>query len=440
MIYDSKGQIVQKSFTELIKTVNNRDMSVYEGYPFIMHPSSLGSMSYKLLRNVYQLSSSVRPAVDSIAREVSTLPWNIINKDGKYHDISEVADIIDFLENPNMDDEDLPSVLGKFITDLLVIGKGVIEKVRNRSGELKELVTRDASLFQPHLNELGFITGYEERDRNNFLPVKIHPKANIIFKYYTPQSYSFGSAPIIETIINEVAVLMLSVKAIGWTFTKDEIPPGILQLGEIGFEALERAKASFEATKGILGQNKLRVVDNVDQVKWIEFTKPFRENQIAELMPMIEKIVAKNFGLSPVDSAQTDVSRGVAESSFKSSQSKLIFPFMEMLRITINRHVVREFDSNTRFIWCRVPQEDFTKVSAGLGLLVDRGIITDNEARMPLGFAPVKGGDTRSVKLGNERVPLDPNTGKPIYRNPVNPGQTVKPAPKKSLDKENELD
>jgi hypothetical protein len=418
VIYDKDGVTVLTK-SEIKKDIySSRDMSKYGEWNWTVHPSSLGRMSYKQLRYIYEVSSSVRPAVDSITREVSTLPWKVIHKDHKYHPSSEVADIVTFLNKPNIDYEDLPCVLSKFINDLLIIGKGCIEKVRNPFGDLMELVARDASLFAPKYNERGFLEGYVEFERDTLIELRLHPKENIIYKYFTPTSYTCGSVPIIETVINEVALIMLSVKAIAWAFTRDEIPPGILHLGEIGMEALERAKASFEASKGIPAQNRLRVVDNVDKVDWVQFTRPFREMQVAELMPMIERIVARNFGLSPVESSLSDVARGVAEMSFASSQSKLIYPMMQIISNIVNNEIVPEFNENALFIWSRVPQEAFRDRVNGWSKLVESGLASDNEARVNLGLDPVQGGDSRSVKLGNERVPLDPTTGLPQYRNP----------------------
>lgn len=440
MIYNQFGEAIAPSSDSIRKDVMGRDMSQYGEWNWVVNPSSCGTLSYKSLRAIYLLSSAVRPAVDSISREISTLPYKVVNKDFRYHPIEEYQEIIDFFDEPNLDDEDFPTVISKFVNDLLVVGKGVIEKVRNAQGKILEIIARDASLFQPKLSKEGFIIGYTELDKNSFLPKTTHKKENIIYKYFTPLSHTFGSAPIIETIVNEVALLMLSVKSIAWAFTKDEIPPGVLHLGQIGEEALNRAKASFEATKGIPGHSKLRVVDNVDNVSWVPFTHAFREMQVAELMPMIERIVARNFGLSPVESSLSDVARGVAESSFKSSQSKLIFPLMTMIGNSFNRGVVKEFNPKYHIIWSKVPQEGFEVKAGALGQAVDRGLITDNEARLPLGFDPLPGGDTRSVKLGNERVPLDAKTGKPIYRNPVNPGTAIKPEipTKKEIDIDNE--
>jgi hypothetical protein len=424
MIYDSDGGILSKAgpgkILEFSKGLGSRDTSEYGENSWAVHPASTGRMSYKQLRYIYEISSAVRPAVDSIAREVSTLPWKVINKDFKYHPPSQVADIVEFLINPNLDNDDLSCVISKFVNDLLIVGRGCIEKVRNGFGELLELVARDSTLFAPKLNDQGFIIGYIEYKRDTFEELRVHPKENIVFKYFTPTTYTFGSVPIIETVINEIALLMLNVKAIAWAFTRDEIPPGVLHLGAIGEAALDRAKASFEATKGYQGQGRIRVIDNVDEVDWVQFTRPFREMQVAELMPMIERIVARNFGLSPVESSLSDVARGVAEASFKSSQSKLIFPMMTVIANFLNTEILPEFNEDALFIWSRVPQENLNDRAGSLGLLVDRGIITDNECRVQLGFDTVPGGDARSVKLGNERVPLDPKTGLPIYRTPVN--------------------
>ena len=101
-------------------------------------------------------------------------------------------------------------------------------------------------------------------------------------------TYTYLTLPIIETIVNEISLILLATKSIAWAFMNDEIPTGLLHLGSIGAEALERAKQSFQETRGIAyGGTKLKVVDNVDQVEWIPFQRPFREMQLAQLLPII---------------------------------------------------------------------------------------------------------------------------------------------------------
>ena len=416
MILDERGNVISQTGSptqgELQKSFLTERSGQYSEFSWVVHPSSLGRLSYRTLRDLYQVSSSIRPAVDSIAREVATLPWNIVHKDYKYHEPSESDEVVEFLRHPNLDDESLSSIIHKFVHDKLVIGKGTIEKVRNAFGELKELVARDASLYAPVVNDYGFIIEYVEYSRDTLTTARTHHKENLIYEYFTPTSYSFGAIPIIETIVNEVALLMLSVKSIAWAFTRDEIPPGILALGKIGQEALDRAKASFEAAKGFTGQTKLRVMDNIEgEVKWVQFQHPFREMQVAELIPMIERIIFRNFGLSPVESSQIDISRNVAETSFKSSQSKLIFPIMSSICQTMDTRIIEEFNPDLRFTYNRVPQETFTEQAKGLQELVDRGILTANQLLLRLGFAPFPGGDVRSYRLGNDVARVDEATG-----------------------------
>jgi hypothetical protein len=139
--------------------------------------------------------------------------------------------------------------------------------------------------------------------------------------------------------------------------------------------------------------------------------------QVAELLPIIERIIARNFGLSPVESS-LQVERGSAEVGVRSSQSKLIFPIIQIVNESINLEVVDELDPSVMYTVIRTPQESFQERSAGYGLLWRSGIVSRNEARLNIGLDPTPGGDNFTVLLGNEVVPLD-DQGLPMYRNPT---------------------
>jgi len=439
-IYDQNGnrisdgvpskETVQKGIDNFEKSAGNlatRDPSRFGEMNFhLVHPSQVGRLNFHLLRHLYANSSAVRPAVDGITRQVSHLPWNIFHKDMEYHPPAQSALIKEFFEFPNSDNEDLNTVFSKYVHDLLVIGKGAIEKVRNINGKIVEVVARDASVIRPQIDRFGNTIGYEELRRHSNTVIRTHDKKNFIYRTFTPNSYHLGTIPIIETIINEVALLMLSVKAIGWAFTRGEVPPGVLHLGDIGAEALVRAQASFEASAGLQGENKIRVVDNVDQVQWVQFTKPFREMQVAELMPIIERIVARNFGLSSVESSLSDVAARSADVSIKQSNSRLIIPLATLLTFDMNT-VVREFDPTQVFKFVSGPNEQFKEKTTGLIALWRSGIFSKNEVRFEMGKAPVRGGDQKTVLLGNEIVPIG-DDGKPI-KAPAPPTPPTPPTP-----------
>lgn len=410
-------------------TVGGRDYSQYGEWAWAAHPSQIGRLSYYLLRFLFRTSGIVRPCVEGISKAISNLEWQVINKDLKFHPPEEVQGITDFLTVPNTDKETFNVLIEKVLVDLLVIGKMCIEKVRNEQGEILELVARDAGLFIPIYDKAtGLLISYREYKPLTYEKIADHDPKDFIFRYFTPTTYSYDGLPIIETIVNEIATLLLATKAIGWIFANDEIPPGILHLGTIGEVALNRAKASFEAQRGIQGATKLRVVDNVDEVNWVQFNRPFREMQVAELIPQISKIVASNFGLNLVEIGMSDVQRfpaGVISTDF--TRSKLIPPLMNLIAQSLNFEVIGEVDKAVKFIWVQQPSETFEQQATGHQTLWRSALETRNEARMKMGLTPVQGGDQPTVLLGNEVVPID-ETGIPLYRNPpTTPPSSRKP-------------
>jgi hypothetical protein len=440
MLYNAKGDLIAKTvsrddiakgyigMSDELKKSSRHSHGGFDSFPTVFpHPSVHGRLGFPILRHLYETSPVVRPAVDGITREIAGLPWMVTYEDGRWHPDKEDVSMSRFLKKVNYEGESIDTVLSKFLNDILVIGRGIIEKARNPLGQIVELLSRDASLFQVvPTKDLTGILAFKERKRNTFEPLHTHSKSDIIYRQYAPITYSHMSVPIIETIVNEISLLLLGTKNIAWSFVNDEIPPGILHLGEIGEEALKRAQLSFEATKGI-GQasSGMRVIDNVDSVNWVSFQRPFREMQVAELLPMFERIVARNFGLAAVEAGLTSQGgRGSQDVALRASQSKMIIPMTVINTEVINEEVIHEINPDLLFEYTSRPGENTKEKSDQLMSQQSNAIITRNEFRKSLGRKPVKGGDLFTVKLGNEVVPLDEETGEPRYRNPIVGGPT----------------
>lgn len=431
MLYDQHGNVIGENpqTEELIKGAQNfikssatssrassygdfGDMPMY-----FLHPASFGHLSFNELRNLYETSPAVRPAVDSITREIYGNPWLVLYDDFEYHGGQVEKLLTQWFNRVNFDNEDIGTVLSQFLNDLLVIGKGVIEKVRNPFGQLIELKAANAANFFPVVDEAtGMLNAYKEMyPVSSHKQAKIHSKDDIIFKNYATITYSLSPVPIIETVVNEISLLMLTTKNIAGAFSSDDIPPGVLHLGTIGDEARERAKASFAETRSIAQKgNNLKIVDNVDKVHWIAFTHPFREMQMAELLPMIERIVARNFGLSQVAAGLEGGGKTNATLGKEASRATMFLPLTKLITTFLNNEVLSEVAPRARFHF--VNTDSTIEHSKDLQAQVRIGLITINEARLSSGRKPVKGGDQRFVLLGNEFVPLDKKTGLPIYR------------------------
>lgn len=326
-----------------------------------------GELSYSELRDVYLKSSSVRPCVDTIARYISSLPWIVRPKVGG--DPFHVAEVKDFLLDPNLNKESLRTILAKLMVDLLVVDAGVLEKVRSRSGKLLEIYVRDGATFTPIYDKHGSLIEYIQSLKGEDIPFK---PDEVIYSQLYPRTWNFYGTPIIETITDEVATLMFSIANISETFQKDEIPAGILALDKVGEIAYKRLKEDLISEKGAIKKN-LKILRNV-VAKWIEFKKPFREMQLVELNQQIENIVHKNFGI---------------KEDMKIS-GKMILALTQIINYFFNREIISEFYPDVYFkLIPLVTDEKEAKAhearSKAIKNLINCGVLEVEEARKLIG-------------------------------------------------------
>ncbi len=363
-------------------------------------------LSFDTLRELYRRSAHIRPAVDSIVKEIAHLPIRVEGRGAKK--------VEEFIDRPNISKDTWPTLIQKFLVDLLVCDQAVIEKVRNLNGDIVEMYVRDGTQFRPVVDSTRSYTTYYKQvimDKGGREVGSIaHDVDDIIWVVQFPRTYSFYGTPIIETIINEVSTLMFSSQSIARGFVDDELPPGVLFLDKIGKAAYERAKAQFESSRGERGKKQMKVIDNVGNANWIPFTRPFREMQLAELTMIIQEVVNRNFGVSSLDTGDgSGLTRATADRLWKTSRSKLFRPLVNLLTIKLNKELVKEISPGAELSFVMEPVVD---ASTALELS-DGGVITKNEARKVLNFDPVPGGDKLAVRVGNQYIVLDNDGGTP---------------------------
>ena len=267
--------------------------SSYDSVGLEAKSKPFGDLSYAELREVYLQSSSVRPCVDEITRTISSLPWCVKTKPGG--DIVHAHRVREFLMDPNSNKENIRTILTKILTDALVIDMGIIEKVYSRNKKnLLEIYARDGATFTPMYDKHGVLHSYRQRVKGNV--IDFAKNENVLFQLY-PRTWNFYGTPIIESITDEVTTLMHGVAQIGDSFMRDEIPSGILALDKIGQVAYRRLKSDLTTEKGMKKQ-RLRILRNAKDAKWIDFKRPFREQQVVELNNQIAVVVRRNFGLT----------------------------------------------------------------------------------------------------------------------------------------------
>ena len=397
--------------TEVLGSVNSSPSMV----------RGIDKLPFNTLRQIYKKSSSVRSCVDTISREVSNLKWKVEVKKGfpgsgrKHLNIAN-----DFFMNPNFDQESFGQILSKFLTDLLVLDAGVLEKVWSIGGKnLLEIVARDGAEFVPMLDSKGYLLGYQQRPQEITRERVDFTKDEIMYLSFYPQTNSVFGNPTIDSIVDEVATLLFATQYVATSFTEDEIPPGILNLGVIGEEAYLRFKRSIKEERGKKKDRFLRVIFGPEKVQWIELKRPNREMQTAELMTKIERVIYRNFGITPVQMGQTEkVPRASAEVQLEISRSKMVAPLVNLLNFHLNQDIIQQgfgFD-DIEFSLVLEDVEGEEPKARSAKTYVDSAIMTRDEVRHKyLGMGPLPDG------LGSHLYIIQDNQFIPLGKIPIGP-------------------
>ncbi len=412
----NKGKVVvlEEKLQELSKTVESQK-GYMKGYatdypllPGITVSRPGARLSYATLNRIYRQSSAVRPAIDGIVREITTLPFSVEGYLGQKFNEGHKKAVEDLLHDPNRNKETFRDILAKALTDVLIYDAGAIELVKSASGKLVELMARDGSTFAPIGDEHGVLQRYEQAVAGK---KEEFEKDEIIYMLLYPRAGSLWGQPVIEAIIDEVATLLYSNDHIAKSFTDDEIPPGVLNLGDIGKEAYLAAKEDFQVKKGQKKDFKLRVIYGTRNVDWIDFKRPAREMQLNELRGSIERIVFRNFGVTPMELGMVqDINRSTALIQLKVSQSRLIIPIKNMLSYYIDKEIIQEGFGfyDVHFVMHLRVYEDEDPESRAIERLVRCGVKSINQVCAEKGWnPPEKGGDRRFIIVGKRLIFVD---------------------------------
>lgn len=396
-------------------------------------------LSAEQLWSVYQRVPDVRAAVDGVTRRVATWDWvvePVVGSTEVNHLVAmeTAAEATRFLQVPNDNFETWQELITKVVCDLLVFDVGVLEHVFDstltRDGaivpgpNLMELTALRGANVHPVVDTFGKLKGYvqdpyfeggtvvllpEEGDQNQVL---FAPK-QITYLPLTPNTSTVDGAPLIEAIINEIVTLMRSSEHQMLAMDADEIPPGILVLTGLAGKAAEAAKADMQRLRG--KDHKIRVVTNADPqatgAKWVELRRTAKDVDFVNVVREVRRTVWRVFGVLPVEMGATeDVPRAVGQVQLDVSASHLIGPLLELLENKVNARILPlvvgdpvrarlvkfRFDRDAKL----TPGEQ-QQLAQGLSALVDRAIITRNEARTRLPWTqPIPGGSEATLTTG----------------------------------------
>lgn len=375
-----------------------------KNYPMRTTPFAL---SEDILRQCYIKNAAVRWCVDTIARETAFLPWAIVpNYLGplKPRTLRHIVECTQFFNNPNANEESFPELLQAVLNDMLVIDRGIVEKVFSVNGLLAEIWARNGATFHPKKDEHGVLLGYTQRLPGEGVPIEFSPN-EIMFFRMNPSTYTVYGQPILEAIVNEIGAVMFSTDWIAKSFSEDEIPPGILMLGEIGVEAYARAKADFQENKGVAGKGRIRVIDNVKDAQWVELKRSNADQQLLQIMEKMDRVVYRNFDIEYDVSGSDVTTLSLLE---KLHKIKLIQPLARKIAWKINNELIPSFgyeDIRFQFVIRDAVSETARSVASRTYVMTGQRSI--NEVRQQDGHSAIPGGDRRFMLIGKRLIFVD---------------------------------
>lgn len=380
---------------------------------------------YPLNKNVWLIRDMARtPYVGMITNtainEIAGMDWRIRVKDGASVPDSVIQMTKDWFYNPNVNNENLGSILRKYVRDIIELDAGVIVKNYNFKGEFHSIFARDGGLFLKAPDMYGVMPSRED---NRFAyyqyswysgrgPIGLY-NDEVVYTSLNPLSNSVYGLSNVEILLNTLRMLNYGVISNLEFYTNNNIPKGVLSLQGADGDAVDGFSKQFNESQSVRDeggfwrklQHKIPVINSIVKFERMAFSNV--EMQDVERQKWFIKIVLATFGINENELGFTeDSNKAVAVAQSSAFKRKFIRPLVEAIEYAFNTQLVNDLP------WVKGRYEnevifEFDKYDLGEDLAkralfekdINLGISTVNEVREELHKKPVEGGD--EIKSNN---------------------------------------
>lgn len=301
-------------------------------------------VTFDQLRLIAASDTVVRICINTIKKAVSQAEWNIVPRRQNIDDYNNehIKKATAFFELVNTQGENLRTLLDMVVDDVLTIDAGVIEKVFNGDGELSELNAVDGATIRPVVNKYGELGGYVQVI--NSKPVARFAPNEIIYIMQNPQNdvktFGYGKSPIEEILLTVQASLNADIYN-AQIFSKDNIPPGLLDLGNMSNDEAQNFVALWNATV-VSSTQKLKFIWGSDNPKkFVSFNQTNKDMQYMKYVDWLSRLKLATYGLTSQDANITqDVNRATAQVQAVLTQARGVSNMFALIEEYINREIM----------------------------------------------------------------------------------------------------
>ncbi len=404
--------------------LDRREMRGTFGDALLGSPKKVGlgkpsKITFNQLRLLAASDTVIRICINIIKKAVSQAEWNIIptKKHIDDFDPDHIEKVTALFELVNTKGENLRSLLDMVLEDLLVLDAGVIEKVYNFDEELVELNAVDGATIRPVLTKHGDLVGYVQVIGNKV--VATFKPNEIMYIMQNPQNdirlYGYGKSPIEEILLTVQASLNADVYN-AQMFSKDNIPPGMLDLGNMSQPEAQNFIAMWNATV-IQNTQKLKFIYGSDNPKkFIPLTGTNKDMQYMKYVDWLSRLKLSTYGLSATDANITqDVNRATAEVQQSITESRGVGNIFSLIEEYINREIIIPMGyADVKFSFTRTTNMGSKKVQADIDkIYIDSGVLMASDVAKREGFDVYDDEEDEELDLGSSPNPVDNEIKKP---------------------------
>lgn len=359
-----------------------------------------------VLRKMYERNVIVRAAVDTIINEVCAANWDIkvlttdetLSEEKQKDQERRIKEIKNFFRHPNENRESFRIFLEKVMWDLLIYDAGCIEKVKTKSGKLKEMYSIAGDTVRVKIDKYGKILGYYQVIEGSKEDPIFFPNEQLIYIVMNPRSHTPYGFPILNTLENMVTAFLYGESYNIKYFENNATPRGILEMGDINEAQLDRFREYWKQ-ENLQQPHRIMVVSNPNSregkqgVKWIPLAMSSKDMELMQYMSWLMKMILMAFGVTPSEVGFADELRGapglgqaLQSQAFK---NKTIYPMMDRIASFLTEEIiVSEFNSpdlEFSFEEEKSLQEEMQAAQRDM-ILINAGIKTVEEVRKERGL------------------------------------------------------
>lgn len=381
-----------------------------------------GVLSFKTMNRLFDENDLIRAVVDTKRRQMIETPWAVqkIDED-RFAPMGLMRKLENLFRWPDLSGkEDWTSLGMSWAKDMLVMDAGAIEKVRDSSRELVELVPLDGATIIPIVDGHGRIQRYEQRIRKrdgSETTVEFQPE-DLIYLRANPstQRGPWGQSPI-ESLAVTIGAEIYSMNYNTRVFTDGNLMNHILVLGQVGKEALKDMKAFFNENRG---KHELPIIDGLPDgaagAKLFTLNKSNRDMEFHKFQEWIFQRICAAFQVSAdeVIQLQAHLTKAAGEQQRDIHQDKSRGPELAIIQGRFTVEVVQEFHENLEFRFVEAEKLDEETEAKIWDMQFSSGRPL-NELRVDAGLDPLT---MPTIDVDGEKVcifdlPINPATGYP---------------------------